>query len=348
MKRILLVLLALILMAVAGAYWLWSDMNRYMAQPLALGQPIESFQLKKGTSFKRLLDQLQREGVLDKPHYVEAYARIHKLRNKIKAGEYAIDSNITPALLLEMFIEGKSIQHTFTIIEGTTFKQLRNALTTKPGIIKQTLSDMTDQQVLQAVGATELHPEGLFLAETFSVERGTSDLEVLKRSYQAMQKVLSKNWQARDTKLPYKNAYEALIMASIVEKETAVADERPVIAGVFVKRLNEGMRLQTDPTVIYGMGERYKGNITRKDLRRPTPYNTYTIDALPPTPIAMVGREAIEAALNPEVGKWRYFVAKGDGYHQFSATLAQHNEAVRKYQLQRKKAYRSTPKKQPE
>lgn len=345
MKRILLVLLAMVLIAAAGGYWLWTDMNRYMAQPLAIQQPVESFQLKKGTSFKRLLNQLQDEGVIKKPHYFEAYARIHKLRSKIKAGEYAIGLDTSPMQLLDKLIEGKSIQHTFTIIEGTTFRQLLERLKTQPGVIEQTLSDMTDQEILQSIGAEELHPEGLFLAETYSLERGTSDLDVLKRSYQAMKKVLNQGWEARDEKLPYQRAYEALIMASIVEKETAVAQERPVIAGVFVKRLNEGMRLQTDPTVIYGMGERYKGNITRKDLRKPTPYNTYTIDGLPPTPIAMVGRAAIEAAFNPEVGKWRYFVAKGDGYHQFSATLAQHNKAVRQYQLQRKKAYRSTPEK---
>ncbi|MGB0733226.1 MAG: endolytic transglycosylase MltG, partial [Pontibacterium sp.] len=170
-----------------------------------------------------------------------------------------------------------------------------------------------------------------------------SELDILKRARQSLNKVLQDAWVARDESLPYDTPYEALIMASIIEKETGRAAERPVIAGVFVRRLNKKMRLQTDPTVIYGMGERYKGNITRKDLRRPTPYNTYTIPALPPTPIATVGKEAITAALNPAEGNALYFVAKGDGSHQFSATLAEHNKAVREYQLKRRKDYRSSP-----
>ena len=168
-------------------------------------------------------------------------------------------------------------------------------------------------------------------------------MALLQRSYKAMHESLDSAWETRAEKLPYENPYQALIMASIVEKETAVPSERPMIAGVFVKRMGIGMRLQTDPTVIYGMGDNYKGNIRRKDLKTPTPYNTYTIDGLPPTPIAMVGRNAIEAALNPEKGPWLYFVAKGDGSHQFSKSLRDHNRAVREYQLKRSQNYRSTP-----
>ena len=202
---------------------------------------------------------------------------------------------------------------------------------------------MTEQQILAAIGAKESKLEGLLLAETYRVERGTSDIALLKRAYKAMHKLLDEQWQSRNKKLPYKNAYEALIMASIVEKETGASKERPVIAGVFVNRMRIGMKLQTDPTVIYGMGDRYKGNITRADLRRPSAYNTYVIKRLPPTPISTVGPEAIKAALNPVKTKYLYFVAKGDGSHYFSKSLREHNNAVRKYQLRRKKSYRSAP-----
>jgi UPF0755 protein len=183
----------------------------------------------------------------------------------------------------------------------------------------------------------------MFLADTYQFHRGMSDVDLLKRAHALLQTELDTAWRERAKELPYKSAYEALIMASIVEKETALSSERPTIAGVFVQRLQKGMKLQTDPTVIYGMGDRYKGNIRRADLRRPTPYNTYTNAGLPPTPIAMVGREAIRAALHPDQSKWLYFVAKGDGSHQFSATLEAHNRAVKQYQLKRRSDYRSSP-----
>ncbi|WP_240770685.1 endolytic transglycosylase MltG [Neptunomonas sp. XY-337] len=343
MKRFFSVLFLMAIAAGATGYWLWGDLHRYMSTSVALEAPVESLVVEKGTSFNRLLNQLEKASLIDNPLYFKVYARLNKLAHRVKAGEYQFASDVTPAELLDKMVRGETVQHYFTIIEGTTFRQLRSALAAKAPLLKTTIADMSDQEVLKAIGAKEQHPEGLFLAETYQIKRDSTDLELLKRSYQQLQTALQASWDSKEKSLPYKSSYEALIMASIVEKETAVAAERPQIAGVFVKRLRKGMRLQTDPTVIYGMGERYKGNITRKDLRRPTPYNTYTIPALPPTPIAMVGREAIQAALNPVVGKWLYFVAKGDGTHQFSATLRDHNNAVRQYQLRRKREYRSTP-----
>lgn len=343
MRRLLIFVVVLTALGAAMLGWVWQDMHRYMQTPLALEKNTPSFVIPKGTSFNRLLEELEQASIIQRPLYFKAYARINKLGVKIKAGEYLIKKDVTPTELLMMLVDGESVLHSFTLIEGTTFKQLRASLEKQSGLLKQTLKDKSDAEILSALGATEPHLEGLFLADTFQIERDSTDLALLERSYKALQQALTSSWQARDTSLPYKTPYEALIMASIVEKETAVADERPLIAGVFIKRLAIGMRLQTDPTVIYGMGDKYQGNITRKDLRTPTPYNTYTIDGLPPTPIAMVGREAISAALNPEVGKSLYFVAKGDGTHQFSPSLVKHNQAVREYQLKRKQQYRSTP-----
>jgi UPF0755 protein len=329
-------------MAAGAGAWIWKDYQSYIVQPLSITEPIPSYLLEKGTSFNSLLSDLETKGVISKPYYIKLYMKLNPEVGHIKAGEYRIDQELTPATLIARFVSGDSVKHFFTIVEGTTFKQLRAALAANDVIIHETDS-LSEQQVLEKIGAQESHPEGLFLAETYQIERGTTDLALLQRSYKAMHESLDKAWETRAEKLPYQSPYEALIMASIVEKETAVPSERPMIAGVFVKRMDIGMRLQTDPTVIYGMGDRYKGNIRRKDLQEPTPYNTYTIDGLPPTPIAMVGRSAVEAALNPEKGAWLYFVAKGDGSHHFSKSLREHNRAVRDYQLKRSQNYRSTP-----
>ncbi|KJS28084.1 MAG: aminodeoxychorismate lyase, partial [Pseudomonas sp. BRH_c35] len=209
--------------------------------------------------------------------------------------------------------------------------------------LEQTLDGLTDAEIMSRIGASGQHPEGRFFPDTYRFTRGTSDADLLRRAYARLEQVLEEEWQQRAEGLPYKDAYQALIMASIIEKETGVPGERGEIAGVFVRRLARGMLLQTDPTVIYGMGEKYKGRITRTDLRTPTPYNTYTNAGLPPTPIAMVGREAIHAALHPADGTSLYFVARGDGSHVFSDTLNQHNRAVREYQLKRRADYRSSP-----
>jgi UPF0755 protein len=261
---------------------------------------------------------------------------------QVKAGEYLLSAGITPVELMEVITSGRSINYSFTIVEGSTFKQLIESIS-KAEFLNNDLEGLSEKELLAILDLKFEHPEGVFLAETYSYERNTKTSELLKRAHALLQKTLTAEWEKKKAGLPYKNPYESLIMASIVEKETARADERPVIAGVFTRRLDKGMRLQTDPTVIYGMGDKYKGNIRRSDLLRPTPYNTYTIPALPPTPIAMVGREAIHAALNPQEGKALFFVAKGDGSHYFSETLREHNKAVHQYQINRRKDYRSSP-----
>jgi len=341
LKKILTVLLVLVVSGAAGAYWLWNDYNAFLSASL----PVEEkslFEVKKGSSFNRVVADFKEVYGEVNDHYFKIYGRQSGLANKIKAGEYELKAGLTPVEFLKIITSGVSKNYRFTIIEGSNFKEMMRAIS-EHKYLKDDVSHLDRNELLKQLGASEKHPEGLFLAETFSIEKNGSALAVLKRSNAMMKKILEDEWQKRDTKLPYKSSYEALIMASIVEKETARADERPIISGVFVRRLNKRMRLQTDPTVIYGMGDEYKGNIRRKDLRKPTPYNTYVIPALPPTPIAMVGREAIVAALNPADGKALYFVAKGDGSHYFSATLKEHNNAVRRYQLTRRKDYRSSP-----
>ena len=338
-------LLTLAVVALA-LYFGWRSLNGYLDEPLQLDQP-EIVLVKSGSSFPRVGRELAERGLLSKPDWMAFYVRMQKVGHLLKAGEYQIEPGVTPRQLVAQLVEGKSISYRFTLIEGSTFKQLRQRLAESDVLIHET-DGMSDEQLMTALGLEGQHPEGRFLANTYQFQRGMTDLDLLRRAYQLQEKVLTEEWQARAEKfeskvLPYKDPYEALIMASIVEKETGLSSERPVIAGVFVRRMQIGMRLQTDPTVIYGMGDKYKGNIRRKDLRTPTPYNTYTIPGLPPTPIAMVGREAIKAALHPEGEKWLYFVAKGDGSHQFSATLKQHNKAVREYQLKRKASYRSAP-----
>ena len=267
---------------------------------------------------------------------------VSKTSGQIKAGEYLLEAGITPLELMDVLTSGRSINYSFTIVEGSTFKQLQASLSKVDNLVDD-LEGLSGDKLLKQLEINYEHPEGLFLAETYSYERNTKTSELLKRAHKLLQKTLSTEWNDKQKELPYKTPYESLIMASIVEKETARADERPIIAGVFNRRLKTGMRLQTDPTVIYGMGDRYKGNIRRSDLRKPTPYNTYVIPALPPTPIAMVGREAIRAALNPAPGKALFFVAKGDGSHYFSETLKEHNRAVQQYQINRRKDYRSSP-----
>ncbi len=267
--------------------------------------------------------------------YFELYARYHQKASLIKAGEYLIKPNTTLPLFLEQIIEGEVVQYRYTIVEGITSQQLIATLKLHANL-NSALNGMSSEEILKALGAAEQHIEGLFLPETYHFPAGTSDLAFLQRSYDALQSTLSDEWQNKADDLPYKTPYEALIMASIIEKETGIAEERAQIAGVFVRRLQKGMRLQTDPTVIYGMGDAYKGNIRRKDLRTDTRYNTYTRHGLPPTPIALASKESLHAALHPADGKSLYFVATGkEGRHYFSSTLTEHNKAVRKYQLKK-------------
>jgi UPF0755 protein len=244
--------------------------------------------------------------------------------------------------MLGLWRRGEVVQYSLTLVEGWSFRQVRTALE-RQSKLELTLTGLSDAQLMARLGYPGVNPEGRFFPDTYRFVRGMSDLDLLKQAYVRLEQVLAEEWQGRADGLPYKAPYDALIMASIIEKETGVPEERGEIAGVFVRRLRIGMRLQTDPTVIYGLGERYNGKLTRAHLREPTAYNTYVIDGMPPTPIAMVGREAINAALHPVAGKSLYFVARGDGSHVFSNSLEAHNRAVREYQLTRREDYRSSP-----
>jgi UPF0755 protein len=249
---------------------------------------------------------------------------------------------MTVEQLFDAWRRADVVQYNLTLVEGWTFRQVRAAVA-KHEKIKHTLDGLSDAEVMDKLGHTGVFPEGRFFPDTYRFVRGMTDVELLQQAYMRLDEVLAKEWAERSTDLPYRDPYQALIMASLVEKETGIPQERGQIAGVFVRRMRLGMMLQTDPTVIYGMGERYNGKITRADLREPTPYNTYTMTGLPPTPIAMVGREAIHAALNPSNGTSLYFVARGDGSHVFSDDLDGHNSAVREFQLKRRSDYRSSP-----
>ncbi len=340
MSKLLYRLLALIILTGAvGGGWLWHDYRQFLQNPMT-DQPL-TYELEPGANLTRVARDLARRGLLDKPRYWLLHARLEGNADHIGAGEYEIRAGTTPAQFYRQLVEGKVVQHALTIVEGWTFRQMMAALNAQPQI-RHTLGGASDAQIMAAIGHPGEHPEGRFLPDTWHFPRGMSDVDFLRRAYDAMQDYLMQEWQGRATGLPLKTPYEALILASIVEKETGLASERAAIAGVFIRRLQKRIRLQTDPTVIYGMGERYHGNIRRGDLQRDTPYNTYRRHGLPPTPIALPGRAAIHAALHPAPGEALYFVARGDGSHHFSATLAEHNRAVIKYQLKgRKRSFSS-------
>jgi UPF0755 protein len=340
-KKVVLLLIVFVITGIAALGYGYKLQQRKLAQPLAL-EAERSLLIAKGTGFGRFAQQLAAQGLIDDPLWLRIEAKLHPAITRIKAGEYRVAPGMSLRQLLQRVLAGDTIAYSFTIIEGMTFRQLQAALRANE-VLEQRASTMSEAQLLAHLGSDAEALEGLFLAETYHFERGMSDLQLLRRAHDLLRQFLHQAWEERAQGLPYGSPYEALIMASIIEKETGVPEERGKIAGVFVRRLQRGMRLQSDPTVIYGMGERYAGRITRADLRRPTPWNTYLIDGLPPTPIALVGREAIRAALHPAEGEALYFVAKGDGTHRFSNTLEQHNRAVRQYQLQRRADYRSSP-----
>jgi UPF0755 protein len=326
----------LILLIGAGVlgWQAWKGYRSFLAEPIAVGDEQVIFKIEPGTTLRGLSRDLTARGWLSNPYAFMALAYATGQQNAIKAGEYGISDGIRPVALLSLFTSGRSIQFLVTFVEGTTFRDAVAAIA-DAGPFEIELAGLSDAEIMARIGIDDEHPEGWLFPDTYLFPRGTTDTRILKRAHQRMQQVLAEEWEQRSPDLPIDTPYEALILASIIEKETAVPDERPAIAGVFVRRLQKGMKLQTDPTVIYGMGDDYDGNIRRKDLREATPYNTYVIPALPPTPIALPGREAIHAALHPEEGETLYFVARGDGSHHFSATLDEHNCAVRHYQLNR-------------
>ncbi len=306
----------------------------YAVSPLKLQPKSQEIEILQKSGLKSIANQLVEQGVLSEPWRFMIIAKLLNKEQYLQAGSYTLNKNISPYQLLLSLNHGKTTQGSVTFIEGHNFNQMRKKLAQNDAV-KQTITHLSDADILSLVGTTHSTAEGLFFPDTFYFNRNTTDIALLKVSYNAMQSKLEKAWQAREQNLPYKNSYEALIMASIIEKETGQAGERAMIAGVFVNRLRIGMRLQTDPTVIYGMGARFDGNIRKKDLSIDTPYNTYTRNGLPPSPITMPGIAAIEAALHPAKTKALYFVGKGDGSHSFSNSLIDHNRAVVKYQLRK-------------
>jgi UPF0755 protein len=310
----------------------WKDYRRFVDSPLLLDEP-RIMDFPRGTGFREIVSQLRRDGITDdSPFYWRVLSRELNVASRLHAGEYSLQPGLTPRGLIEIMAAGKVVQHQFTIVEGWTFKQLRLALAQAEGL-GQTLTGLDDASIAARLDIPERKPEGWFLPETYSWVKGEDDFAILARSHSAMRSALDRLWPDRDPGVPLENPYEALILASIIEKETGIADERALIGGVFTRRLQIGMRLQTDPTVVYGMGEKYDGNIRRRDLEKDTEFNTYTRDGLPPTPIALPGLLALQAALHPAGGNALYFVAVGDGSgrHEFSATLADHNRAVSRY-----------------
>jgi UPF0755 protein len=329
MRKFVWLALAAAVLASLIAGWL---ALRFLQSPVTVPDDGITYDIRPGTSFAAVSRELGDLGVISQPDVFRWYARLTGRADRVHAGEYRIRAGTTPEALLESFVSGNVVLHAFTIVEGWTFRNLVDSLAAHPAIEATIAAD--DWPTLRdALNAEVDHPEGLFLPETYRFPRHTRDLEILRQAYDMMQATLGDAWERRAGGLPLATPYEGLILASIVEKETARPDERSRIAGVFVRRLEKGMRLQTDPTVIYGAGRDFDGNITRRDLRTDTPYNTYTRGGLPPTPIALPGRAAIEAALNPAPGAALYFVATGlgDGSHEFSETKEQHDAAVRRY-----------------
>jgi UPF0755 protein len=313
---------------------LLADYRCFLATPVTLQGPSAAFDVPRGATLRQVADDLTRLGILPHPYYFLALALQRGDQGRLKAGEFELTQGMRPTDVLERLTSGKVVQYPVTLVEGWTFRQAVAAIAADPRFSPD-LAGKTDEELMEALGRPGEHPEGRLFPDTYHFPRGTPDLEVLRRAFERMDQVLAEEWEQRAEGLPIETPYQALILASIIEKETAVAAERPAIGGVFARRLEKGMRLQTDPTVIYGLGERFDGDLRREDLREPTPYNTYVIDGLPPTPIALPGREAIHAALHPEAGDSLYFVARGDGTHVFSRTLEEHNAAVRQYQLGR-------------
>jgi UPF0755 protein len=326
-----------LVVAALGAGLYVSEQRRALDEPLAVPADGFDYVLLPGTSLHGVAQDLAASGVLASPRALAVYGRWQGLAGRIKAGEYRIEPGTTPIALLDQLISGRVVQHALTVVEGWTFEQMLQAIAADERL-EHTLTGLSDEAIMMLLGLDGVHPEGRFFADTYYFPRGTSDADFLRRAYGAMGEFLDDAWAGREAGLPLKSPDEALILASIVEKETGEAGERPRIAGVFVERLRKGMRLETDPTVIYGMGDKFDGNLRRRDLRTDTPYNTYTRKGLPPTPIAIPGPDAIRAALHPHVDGALFFVAKGDGSHHFSATYEEHQQAVNRYQKRRRRS----------
>ena len=304
---------------------------RMATTPLNLSVIPSEFSIEPGSGLRHIARQLSEAGILSNEWSFILLAHITGYSTSLKAGDYQLTEKLSPLDLLKYLTRGKVRQHAITFLEGWTFSQFRKVLGEHPALRHES-GKFSDLELLRVIGATESHAEGLFFPDTYFFTRNSSDLTILKRAYQAMQQHLETVWLARQESLPLENQYDGLILASIIEKETGADNERAQIAGVFINRLRHNMRLQTDPTVIYGMGNKFDGNLRKIDLQTDHEYNTYTRFGLPPTPIAMPSLASIRAAFNPAITDKLYFVAKGDGTSYFSSTLAEHNRAVLKYQ----------------
>lgn len=330
-------LIALLLLVAAAAAFGYRDYRQFAQAALQPLPETIAIEVPPGTSLTGVVRVLEQHGVRPgNGWYWRVLARELGVAGKLHAGEYALTPGLTPKTLLERMAAGDVIQHRFTIVEGWTFRQLRLALA-QDTTLQQTLAAIDDQEIMRRLQAPGALPEGWFLPETYSYVKGMSDFDVLRRAHEAMHKLLERLWGEHPAEFVLDSPYQLLTLASIVEKETAQPNERPLIASVFLHRLKLGMRLQTDPAVIYGLGARYDGRIHRRDLDEDTPYNTYTRQGLPPTPIALPGKAALEAVMHPAATDALYFVARGDGTHEFSSTLDAHNRAVARYQLRQER-----------
>lgn len=332
MKTVLSTLFLLLVLSAAGIGGMgFVQYEKFTKQQVGEDAP-DTFEIKKGSNIKRVAADLEAANIIKPAWQFQLLAKLNKQENKIKAGEFAIEPGMSAEAVLDRFVAGKTLSYNSSIVEGYTYTDLVKTVKKDPNLV-QTLTDADYADIMNKIGSSYKKPEGWFFPDTYNYPRGTTDLEFLKRSHKAMQDFLNKEWALRDKAIPLKKPYDALILASIVEKETGVPEERPFIAQVFHNRLNKGMMLQTDPTIIYGMGKRFKGNIRKSDLRRDNPFNTYTRTGLTPTPIATPSAEAIKAVLHPKASKALYFVARGDGTSHFSNSYREHRKAVIKYQL---------------
>lgn len=322
-----LVIFAITIIALAQLfYWI-----TFLHSPLIPKQQSFEYLFNPGMTVTELANDLKRNGYLSHKYYFIFLAKITAVSRKLQAGEYQFNGPLKPWDMLEQMVDGRVIARMVTLVEGWNFQQMMDKISEDP-YIKHELTDLTPDEIMVKVGLPHQHPEGLFFPDTYQYTSVETDAQLLRRAYTQMQKRLSAAWQQRGADLPYQTPYQALIAASIIEKETSLERERALIAGVIVNRLTKKMLLQLDPTVIYGLGVRYNGQLTRAQLSEDTPYNTYLHKGLPPTPISMPGEQSIQAALNPIETDYIYFVAKGDGSHQFSNTLMEQNEAIKQYQ----------------
>lgn len=329
LKKLFIFLLLVSVMAAGTFFYAQQQLEQFLAQPVDIEAP-EMLPVRRGANVNSVINQVVAQGWVEASPFGRLVRHLEPELVDIKVGTFSVTPDMNLKQLLELVVSGREHQYSITFVEGSRFEEWRGQLAVAKGLEVVT-QDMSEADIAAELGIERDKLEGLLLAETYNYTQGTSDLDILRRANRSLQSHLERIWADKQEDLPLETPYEALILASIIEKETSVAEERPRVSAVFVNRLNVGMRLQTDPTVIYGMGDTYQGRIGRKGLDTPTPYNTYIINGLPPTPIAMVGVASLEAALNPEDSDYFYFVASGTGGHVFSKTLAEHNRAVQAY-----------------